>query len=193
MKRTAKNQSAGWPARGGALGGAMGGALTPLQQTLASLQPRERRAVALALWVIGLGLLWWIAIAPAWSTLSQAPARQAQLDAELGQLRGMAASAQALRGQTNAQVPSRDTTLRALDQATSALGASGQIAVQGERATLTLNNATPEALAQWLQQVRINARLVPVEAKLNRSASGALAWSGTLLVSGPGLSGGAGR
>jgi general secretion pathway protein M len=160
---------------------------------MAGLQPRERRAVTLALWVVGLGLLWWIAIAPAWSTLRQAPERHARLDAQLSQMRGMAASAQALRGQTNAQPPGRDTALRALDQATSALGASGQIAVQSERATLTLNNATPEALAQWLQQVRINARLVPVEAKLTRPADAAPAWSGTLAVSGPGLSGGTGR
>ena len=172
---------------------ALGRALAPLRQTMAGLQPRERRAVTLALWVVGLGLLWWIAIAPAWSTLRQAPERHARLDAQLSQMRGMAASAQALRGQTNAQPPGRDTALRALDQATSALGASGQIAVQSERATLTLNNATPEALAQWLQQVRINARLVPVEAKLDRPASGAPAWSGTLMVSGPGLSDGASR
>jgi general secretion pathway protein M len=184
MKRPQKNQNTALPA--------LAQALAPLQQTLAGLQPRERRAVTLALWVVGLGLLWWIAIAPAWSTLSQAPARQARLDAQLSQMRGMAASAQALRG-TNAQPPSRDTVLRALDQATGELGASGQISVLGERATLTLNNATPEALAQWLQQVRINARLVPVEAKLNRPASGAPAWSGTLMVSGPGLSGGASR
>jgi general secretion pathway protein M len=184
MKRAQKNKNTALPA--------LAQALAPLQQTLAGLQPRERRAVTLALWVVGLGLLWWIAIAPAWSTLSQAPARQARLDAQLSQMRGMAASAQALRG-TNAQPPSRDTVLRALDQATGELGASGQISVLGERATLTLNNATPEALAQWLQQVRINARLVPVEAKLNRPASGAPAWSGTLMVSGPGLSGGASR
>lgn len=184
MKRPQKNQQTALPA--------LARALAPLRQTLAGLQPRERRAVTLALWVVGLGLLWWIAIAPAWSTLSQAPARQARLDAQLGQMRGMAASAQALR-ETNAQPPSRDTVLRALDQATGELGDSGQIAVLGERATLTLNNATPEALAQWLQQVRINARLVPVEAKLNRPTSGAPVWSGTLLVSGPGLSGGTSR
>ena len=171
----------------------LGRALAPLQQTLAGLQPRERRAVTLALWVVGLGLLWWIAIAPAWSTLSQAPERHARLDAQLSQMRGMAASAQALRGQTNAQPPNRDTVLRALDQATGELGATGQISVQGERATLTLNNATPEALAQWLQQVRINARLVPVEAKLNRPANAPPAWTGTLMVSGPGLAGGTSR
>ena len=167
--------------------------LAPLRQTLAGLQPRERRAVTLAAWVVGLGLVWWIAIAPAWSTLSQAPARQAQLDAQLSQMRGLAASAQALRGDTNAQPPSREAVLRALDQATSELGATGQLSVQGERATLTLNNATPEALAQWLQQVRINARLAPVEAKLDRPASGDPFWSGTLRGSGPGLGGGNSR
>ncbi len=172
---------------------ALGRALAPLRQALAGLQPRERRAVTLALWVVGLGLLWWIAIAPAWTTLRQAPERHARLDAQLSQMRGMAASAQALRGQTNAQPPGRDTTLRALDQATTALGAAGQIVVQGERATLTLRNATPEALAQWLQQVRINARLVPVEAKLSRPANSTPAWNGTLVVSGPGLAGGNGQ
>jgi general secretion pathway protein M len=172
---------------------APGQTFAPLQQALAGLQPRERRAVTLALWVVGLGLLWWIAIGPAWSTLRLAPERHARLDAQLSLMRGMAASAQALRGETNAQPPSRDALLRALDQATTALGANGQIAVQGERATLTLNNATPEALAQWLQQVRINARLVPVEAKLNRPADSAPAWTGSLVVTGPGLAGGNSR
>jgi general secretion pathway protein M len=168
-------------------------ALAPLRQALAGLQPSERRAVVLALWVVGLGLVWWVAIAPAFSTLRQAPERQAQLDAQLSQMRGMAANAQALREQTNAQPPVLDDVLYALDQANNALGASGQIVVLGERATLTLDNATPEALVQWLQQVRINARLVPVEAKLSRSTSGAPAWSGTLTVSGPGFSGGPNR
>ena len=172
---------------------ALGRVLAPLRQALAGLQPRERRALTLALWVVGLGLLWWIAIAPAWATLRQAPERHARLDAQLSQMRGMAASAQALRGQSKAQLPAHDTALRALEQATSALGASGQLALQGERATLTLNRATPEALAQWLQQVRLNARLVPVEAKLSRPADSALVWSGSLVLAGPGLASGNSR
>ena len=183
--RTSHTQTAALPA--------LARALAPLQQALAGLQPRERRALTLALWVVGLGLLWWIGVAPAWATLRQAPERHARLDAQLSQMRGMAASAQALRGQSNAQMPARDTALRALEQATSALGASGQMALQGERATLTLNNATPEALAQWLQQVRINARLVPVEAKLSRPADSAPLWSGSLVLGGPGLASGNGR
>lgn len=165
---------------------ALTGVLAPLQQALAGLQPRERRAVTLAAWVVGLGLLWWLAIAPAVTTLRQAPERHAGLDAQLGQMRGMAATAQALRAQTTAQPPARDDVLRALEQATATLGTTAQLAVQGERATLTLNGTAPEALAQWLTQVRINARLVPVEAKLNRPGNPP-GWTGTLVVGGPGL------
>ena len=172
---------------------ALGKAMAPLRQALAGLQPRERRAVTLALWVVGLGLLWWIAIAPAWSTLSQAGERHARVDAQLGDMRSMAASAEAVRAQGGSQLPERDTALRALEQATAALGANGQIAVLGDRATLTLSNASPEAMAQWLQQTRINARLVPVEAKLIRAEGAVAVWNGTLVVSGPGLTGGPGR
>ena len=168
---------------------ALSGALAPLQQALAGLQPRERRAVTLAAWVVGLGLLWWLAIAPALTTLRQAPERHASLDAQISQMRGMAATAQALRAQTTAQPPARDDVLRALEQATAVLGAAAQLAVQGERATLTLNNAAPEALAQWLTQVRINARVVPVEAKLTRPGNPP-GWTGTLVVGGPGLAAG---
>jgi general secretion pathway protein M len=165
---------------------ALTGVLAPLQRALAGLQPRERRAVTLALWVVGLGLLWSLAIAPALATLRQAPARHASLDAQLGQMRSMAAAALSLRAQTTATPPARDDALRALEQATAALGGSAQLAVQGERATLTLNNTAPEALAQWLSQVRINARLVPVEAKLSRPGTPP-GWTGTLVVAGPGL------
>lgn len=165
---------------------ALTGVLAPVKQALAGLQPRERRAVTLALWVVALGLLWWLAISPAVATLRQAPERHASLDAQLGQMRSMAAAASSLRAQSTAQPPARDDALRALEQATAALGGTAQLAVLGERATLTLNNTAPEALAQWLTQVRINARLVPVEAKLTRPGSPP-GWTGTLVVAGPGL------
>ena len=168
---------------------ALSGILAPMRQALAGMQPRERRAVTLAVWVVGLGLLWWLAIAPALTTLRQAPERHASLDVQLGLMRGMAATAQALRAQTTAQPPARDDVLRALEQASAAVGATAQLAVQGERATLTLNNTAPDALAQWLTQVRINARLVPVEAKLSRPGNPP-GWTGTLVVGGPGLAAG---
>jgi general secretion pathway protein M len=154
-----------------------------VRDTLARLSPRERRALLLAAWTVGLGLLWWLALAPALATLRQAPERHARLDTQLARMRGMAASADALRAAAPATAPQRDEVLRALEQATTALGTSAQLSVLGDRATVTLKDTPPEALAQWLAQVRVNARLTPLQAQLSRATG----WSGTLVLSGPGL------
>jgi len=161
-----------------------------LSTALARLSPREQRAVTVAAWVVGLGLLWWLAVAPALATLRQAPERRNQLDAQLGQMRRMAATAESLRSQNTAQPLGRDAVLRALEQATTtALAGTGQLSVQGDRATITLRGTPPDALAQWLSQVRINARLVPVQAELQHAAAPA-GWSGQLVLAGPGLGSG---
>lgn len=160
----------------------------PLQAALHRLAPREQRAIALAAWVVGLGLLWWLAVAPALHTLRQAPERHARLDAQLSQMRSMASTAERLRAQNAAQPLGRDDVLRALEQATTGLAGTAQLSVLGDRATLTLKNTPPDALTQWLSQVRVNARLMPLDAKLSRSTESA-AWSGTLVLGGPGLGG----
>jgi general secretion pathway protein M len=157
-----------------------------LSVALSRLSSRERNAVTLAAWVIGLGLLWWLAVAPAIDTLRQAPARHARLDAQLGQMQRMAATAESLRGQSSAQPPGRDEVLRALETATTALGSTAQLSVLGDRATLTLRNTSPDALAQWLAQARINARLLPVDSQINREP-GSPGWNGTVVLTGPGL------
>lgn len=158
-----------------------------LRLTLARLSPREQGAVVIAAWVVGLGLLWWLAVAPALATLRQASERHSQLDAQLDQMRRMAATAESLRSQNTAQPLARDAVLRALEQATtSVLAGTGELAVQGERATVTLRGTPPDALAQWLSQVRINARLVPLQAELKQSAA-PVGWSGQLVLAGPGL------
>lgn len=153
---------------------------------MARLSSRERTAVTVAIWVVCLGLVWWFAVAPAIDTLRAAPARHARLDAQLGQMQRLAATAESLRGQNTAQPPGRDEVLRALDTATSGLAGTGQLSVLGERATLTLRNTPPEALAQWLAQVRINARMLPVDSQINREP-GSPGWSGTIVLAGPGL------
>lgn len=156
---------------------------------LAGLSARERSLVLAAAAVVGLGLLWAIAIAPAWRTLRAAPAQHAALDTQLARMQQLAQTAEALRAQSGSALPSRDDALRALEAATSALGGAGQISVAGDRATLALRQMPPQALAQWLQQVRINARLLPVESQISRDAASG-GWTGTLVVSGPPLAGG---
>ncbi|WP_439517829.1 type II secretion system protein GspM [Hydrogenophaga sp.] len=154
--------------------------------TFARLAPRERRAVVIAAWVLGLGLVWWLAVAPALDTLFQANARHARLDAQLAQMQRMATAADALRGQNTALPPSRDEVLRTLEVATNGLGGTAQLSVLGDRATVTLRNTQPDALAQWLAQVRINARLIPLQSQLTRDP-GSPGWSGTVVFTGPSL------
>lgn len=154
----------------------------------AGLAPRERQLVLAAAVVVGLGLLWWIAISPALQTLRSAPTRHATLDGQLARMLQLAQTADGLRSASTGQPPSRDEALRALEAATTALGSTGQVSVLGDRATLTLRQTEALALATWLQQVRVNARLLPLESQLKREGSGAT-WSGSIVLGGPPLAG----
>ena len=71
-------------------------------------------------------------------------------------------------------------------EATQALGGGATLTMQGDRAMVTLQGVDPTALARWLQQVRINARVLPITAKLQRNGSPAQ-WSGQIVLGGPGL------
>jgi general secretion pathway protein M len=93
----------------------------------------------------------------------------------------MQAQAKGLQAQPaldhNATLQTLQTTL------SSTLGPTARLQVVGDQAVVTLADASPQALGQWLSQARINARSAPTQAKLTRTdkAPGASAqWSGTL-------------
>ena len=153
---------------------------------LQGLAPRERKAVSIAGWIVGLALLWWVLLGPAFNTLRKAPAQHAALDTQIAQMQRMAASAEQLKEQNSAPIPSRGAAQSSLTQATAPLGATGQVSIQGDRAILTLRGVSPDALALWLSQVRVNARLTPVSAQIDRRGNPA-AWHGQITVAGPGL------
>lgn len=159
---------------------------------LQARSPREQLALRLLAGLLALWLLWSLALAPAWRTLRSAPAKQAALRPKLDAMRPMAAEAQALRQGDNAQLPERTQRLRALEQATQRLlGGSVQLQATAEQVTLTLRDAAPQALAQWLQEARINARLLPTQVQLERVGEPARPrWQGTLVL---GDAGGSGR
>ena len=157
-----------------------------ISASLAGMTSFERRAVFIAAWVLGLALLWWIVLNPALRTLRQAPAQQAAIDIELTNMQRMAATAAQVRALNNTPPPTRRGAQTAIESATAALGANAQVSVQGDRATLTLNGVAPEALARWLSQVRVNARLLPVEAQVQRQDSPE-GWVGQITLAGPGL------
>lgn len=156
----------------------MSEALKPLRAWWAGLVPRERRMLALAGAVVLLGLLWALAVQPAWRTLQRAPAEIERLDAQLQAMQRLAAEAQQLRATPPV---SAEQAAAALQAATARLGEQGKLALQGSgRAVLTLNNAGSGALRDWLSEARAGARAKPLEANLSRGTQG---YSGTVVLS----------
>ena len=144
-----------------------------LQQRWALLAPRERLGLSVAAWVLGAGLLWWVALSPAWQTLRSANIQRTALDSQLQDMQGLQNEAQALKSQPQL---TRSEALKALEtSAKQGLGSTAQVNTVGDRITVTLKGTSPDALAQWLAQARANAHALPVEAKLTRSTPATLA------------------
>ena len=139
-----------------------------LQQRWKALAPREQNLVLAASAIVALALLWWVALAPALKTLRTAPARHAALDAQLQRMQSL--QAEALQLQAAPRGTPGDAVGRLRASLTQRLGATAQLSLVGDRATIALKGAPADALAQWLAQARSNALAVPVEARLTRSA-----------------------
>jgi general secretion pathway protein M len=155
-------------------------AAAPLRARWLALGTRERQLVRTAAWLVGAALLWFVAIAPAWRSVSSAPARLDQLDAQLQQMQRMAGEVRALRaapavGAVQAQA--------AVKGATDALGGVARLQLAGDRATVTFTNASGAQLREWLNEVRGAGRARPVEASLTRGAQG---YSGSVVLALPG-------
>lgn len=144
---------------------------------------REQALLGLGMGAVFAALLILVGIVPAAKTLYNAPARQRQLDSALLEMQVLQVRAQALQTQPRL---GRDEALQVLQASLRLLGNNVQIAVSDQRATVTLMAARPDALAQWLIHARVNARAVPLEARLIRSrAAIEPAWDGTLVMSLP--------
>jgi general secretion pathway protein M len=146
---------------------------TPLQERWKALAPREQNLILAAGTVVAVALLWWVALAPALNTLRSAPARHAALDAQLQRMQNLQAEALQLQAAPRSAPGDSVASLRA--SLTQRLGATAQLTLVGDRATVTLKGAPADALAQWLAQARSNALAAPVEARLTRSAAAAAA------------------
>ena len=151
------------------------------QAAWATLAARERRLVTLAAMVLGAFLLWAVAIAPAWRTLSTAPARLDALALQAQQMQALAREAVALRAV--APVP-LDQAQAALAAATERLGGVGKLSLQGERALLTLKGVNSAQLSAWLAETRAGARARVVEASLTLAGPGVYDGSLTLALGG---------
>ena len=160
--------------------------LQDLRKRWQALAPRERQLFSAAGWLLGLTLVVMVGVRPAWKTLSQTPAQLREADAQLDQMRKLADEARTLKGRP--PVPPAQAEA-ALKSATDRLGAGATLAIQGDRATLTLTKVPGDALASWLDEARGAARVKPLEAGLIQISPGV--YSGNLVVGlAPGVGGG---
>jgi general secretion pathway protein M len=147
----------------------------------AGLAPREKLLVAAAGGVIGLALVWWIAIGPALSTLRTSDEQRRALDAQLQRMLSLQSQAKVLQGQPK---QGREEAMRQLELAIrQRLGTTARTVITGDRVTVTLSGAPADAFAQWLSQARTVARTVPGEAHLTRNPNGT--WDGSLVLTLP--------
>ena len=147
-----------------------------LQAQWAGLGARERTALGAAAGVLGLALLWWVAIAPAWRTLHEVPARIDRQGLQLQTLQQLAAEAAELR--TLAPVSGAQAGA-ALDSASARYGARISLQRVGDQATASVRDLTGNELRDWLSDVRSTARARATDMQLTRNGPG---YSGTVVL-----------
>jgi general secretion pathway protein M len=141
---------------------------TTWHQAWAQRSPREKGLLGVGALVLVLAGLWGLALAPALRTWQEAPAQQARLDTQTQTMQRLQAQAKGLQKST---LISRNESVQWLEKSTSDLGAGAKISVQGERATLTLEAASAEAVARWLTSARERALALPIQAQLQHSTA----------------------
>lgn len=141
------------------------------------ISAREQRLVLVAMVLVLVALVWWVALAPALATLRAAPAQHRVLDAQLQQMQRLQAQAASIQAQP---VLARDDARRLLEASVKPMGATAQLMIAGDRVTVNFKGVSADALAPWLTQVRQNAHAVPAEARLQRNAAGT--WDGSMVL-----------
>lgn len=145
------------------------------------LAARERALLVLAASLVLVTVLWMAVIAPAVRTLRTSAAQAQALDRQLQRMQALQTQALAMQKQAPMTY---DEAVRALNLATrQLLGNTAQVSVSGDRANVMLQGSDADALAQWLEAARLNARSSPIEARLTRIATPAgVTWSGNLAM-----------
>lgn len=147
-----------------------------MQARWSGFSAREQGLLRASGWLCLVALVWWVGLAPALSALRQAERQRPLLDAQWQQMQRLQAQARAIQAQP---ALAAQQTRQALEASLKPLGTAAQLTAQGDRLTVTFRAVSAEAWAQWLAQVRLNARALPAETRLQRGASGA--WDGTVV------------
>lgn len=158
--------------------------MSQLRNLIQSLPEKDRKLIQYLALALAFSLLWFWNIAPALKTYQEAPLQLAQLERQTENLKALQAQALALQKAPRVKVQNVGAVLQ---QASSEiLGNGAKLNLEASRATLTLNNVSAEALAQFLAAARTQAQAMPIEAKLQKNKTGTVeVWRGTLILSLP--------
>lgn len=149
---------------------------TTLRQHWAQSSAREKTLLRAGAALVTVALLWWVTISPALRTLREAQTQGPALQAQMQTMLQLQARAAALQAQPKLAATDSKALL---DAALPTLGTAARMTISGERATITLDGSSADALAQWLTQVRLNAHARPIEMHLTQSQG---RWSGRLIL-----------
>jgi general secretion pathway protein M len=152
------------------------GLQTTLRQHWAQSSAREKALLRAGAALVGVALLWWVAISPALRTLRDAQTQSPALQAQMQTMLQLQARATALQSQPKLAATDNKALL---DAALPTLGTTARMTVSGKRATITLDGSSADVLAQWLTQVRLNAHARPIEMHLTQSQG---RWSGRVVL-----------
>ena len=158
--------------------------MSQLRNLIQSLPEKDRKLIQYLALALAFSLLWFWNIAPALKTYQEAPLQLAQLERQTENLKALQAQALALQKAPRVKVQNVGAVLQ--QSLTEILGNSAKLNLEASRATLTLNNVSAEALAQFLAAARTQAQAMPIEAKLQKNKTGTVeVWRGTLILSLP--------
>lgn len=152
------------------------------RQAWTQRSPREQTLLRLGVVLCLLVALWLWAVAPAWRTWQEAPARQVWLDSQTQRMRQLQAQAQSLQ---KPSAVSRTEAIQWLEKNLSALGPHAKINLQGDNATLRIESAPASNLAQWLSQARDHAQTLPLQGQMQQRSHESkveVLWQGTLVL-----------
>lgn len=150
--------------------------ITKLGQRWQALAGREQILLATIGVLLVLALLWWLLLQPAIKNWQQAYAGQAKWESNMQRIRTAGKQAATLRGMKSM---TGEEAKKAVTDSLKLLAGTGQLAWQADTVRVTLTNTQPEALAQWLSAVRLNALSLPSSSSLTLSKQG---WSGTVVL-----------
>ena len=148
-------------------------------QWLATRSPREQNGIQLALGLLGLWLLWSVAVAPAWELLRHSQAKREQLNHQTALMQQLQQQAQWLRQQT---AVSPEQAAQSLQSLSASLGKPISFRRQGLNVSLSFKDASPASLAEFLAQARGQAHTQVLEAHVQQ-ANGV--WGGQLMLTRP--------